>query len=185
LDFAGPLPPAANAPLPLPIHMESQREVIAIEPCKSFRAGNRWQKLDKPSVYLDEIAPDQVSQDYGVLQHNRSVWEKEMIVAGRKFTHGLGTHANGVIAYDLRGGQFKGFRCLVGRDQHAGDGRVAFEVWVDGTRVFASGPMTKTSPAKEVAVSVDGAALLELRSLDGGDGIGGDHADWADAQLTR
>jgi hypothetical protein len=45
--------------------------------------------------------------------------------------------------------------------------------------------MTKATPAKAVEVNVQGATLLELRSLDGGDGISGDHANWADAQLTR
>jgi hypothetical protein len=45
--------------------------------------------------------------------------------------------------------------------------------------------MTKTDVAKAVEIKVEGAAALELRSLDGGDGISGDHADWADAQLLR
>jgi len=89
------------------------------------------------------------------------------------------------IVYDLRGGNFKTFRCQVGRDEHAQDGRMSFEVWLDGKKVFDSGPMTKVSTAKQVEVAVQGAGVLELRSLDGGDGIAGDHADWADAQLLR
>jgi beta-galactosidase len=33
-------------------------------------------------------------------------------------------------------------------------------------------------------VDVTGGALLELRVTDGGDGNGGDHADWAAARLA-
>ena len=41
------------------------------------------------------------------------------------------------------------------------------------------------SKAKAVKVDVSGATTLELLTLDGGDGIGGDHGDWAEAQLLR
>jgi beta-galactosidase len=108
-----------------------------------------------------------------------------MIVAGRKFSRGLGTHANSRIVYDLSSGRFRTFRCFVGRDEHAGDGRVVFQVLVDGKKVGDSGPMTKTSPAKKVEVDVAGASTLELLTQDGGDGISGDHGDWAEAQLVR
>jgi hypothetical protein len=185
LEFPQPLPAASSEPLPLPIGEGWQRKLVAIDAPRTFRAGNRWPKLDRPSVYLDEAAPDDVSQDYGSLQRNRSVWEKEMIIAGRKFDHGLGAHANGRIVYDLTGGGFKSFRCMVGRDEHAGDGRVEFEVGLDGKNVFKSGPMTKAIAPKAVEIDVAGAAELELRSRDGGDGISGDHANWADAQLAR
>ncbi len=73
----------------------------------------------------------------------------------------------------------------VGRDQHANDGRIAFQVHVDGKKVFDSGPMTRASGAKVVAVNLTDAAVLELRTLDGGDGVSGDHGNWADAQLLR
>ena len=108
-----------------------------------------------------------------------------MIVAGRKFTRGLGTHANGRLAYELSGGRFKTFRCLVGRDEHSGDGRIVFQVWLDGKRAFDSGPMTKAIPAKPVELDISSARLLELRTLDGGDGISGDHGNWAEATLVR
>lgn len=185
LEFAEPLAPAPREPLPLPIHMGVERQEIAICAAKAFRAGHRWPKTDQPVVHLDEVAPDEVAQDWGKLQRNRSVWQKPMTIAGKKFARGLGTHANGRLVFDLAGGGFKAFRCQVGRDEHADDGRVEFEVWLDGKRVFQSGPMTRATPAKPVEVDVQGAAVLELRSLDGGDGISGDHANWGEAQLLR
>lgn len=184
-EFGAPLPPAPNDPLPLPIAQDRQRQIVTIRPASVVRAGNRWPGLDKPAVHLDEIAPDDCQQAWGKLQRNQSVWEKPMIVAGRKFARGLGTHADGRIVYELTGGKFTRFRCLVGRDEHAGDGLVVLQVWVDGQKRFDSGPMRKDTPAKEVDVDVTGGAVLELRTLDGGDGYSGDHGNWAEAQLVR
>jgi len=171
-------------PLPLPIGNESERQIVTIQSPKLMRTGHRWPK-EKPIVWLDQCVPDESSQEYGKVEINRSVWEKPMIVAGRKFARGLGAHANGRILYELSGAAFKTFRSWVGRDEHAGDGIVVFQVWVDGQKRFDSGPMTKATPARPVEVKVAGAATLELRALDGGDGISGDHANWAEAQLAR
>ena len=162
-----------------------ERQIITIQPTRLLRVGNRWPKSDRPVVYLDEIAPDESSQEWGQLERNRSVWQKEMIIAGQPQRRGLGTHANSRIVYELSGGGFTKFRAVVGRDEHAGDGQIVFQVWLDGQCRFDSGPMTNATPGKPVEVDVAGAAVLELRTLDGGDGISGDHGNWADAQLLR
>jgi len=185
LEYGRKLPAARAEPLPMPIGMEHQRHVFTLLAPRRFQLGPRWPGGDRPVVYLDEVTPDEFSQDYGKLERNRSVWEKPMIIAGKPFARGIGSHANGRITYELAGGNFKTFRCQVGRDEHAGDGLVIFQVWVDGKKVFDSGPMSKAAPAKPVEVSLEGAAVLELRALDGGDSISGDHANWADAQLLR
>jgi hypothetical protein len=171
-------------PLPLPVNIQWQRQIMTIQPLKLMRTGHRWPK-DKPLVWLDEVEPDEAVQDYGKVEKNQSVWQKPMIVAGKKLARGLGSHANGRILYELAGAGFKTFRCQVGRDEHAGDGIVVLQVWADGKKLFDSGPMTKAVPAKPFEVNVAGAATLELRALDGGDGISGDHANWAEAQLLR
>jgi len=184
VDYAAPPAAEPAEPLPLPLGMDSERQILTIQTPKLMRTGHRWPK-DKPVVWLDEVEPDEAVQDYGKVEKNHSVWQKEMIVAGKKFARGLGAHANGRIIYELAGAGFKTFRCQVGRDEHAGDGIVVFQVGADNKTLFDSGPMTKATPAKAVEVSVSGASTLELRSLDGGDGISGDHANWAEAQLAR
>jgi hypothetical protein len=108
-----------------------------------------------------------------------------MIIAGKPFARGLGSHANARITYELAGGNFKTFRCQVGRDEHAMNGVVIFQVWLDDKKVFDSGPMSAATPAKPVEINLQGASILELRALDAGDSIAGDHANWADAQLLR
>jgi hypothetical protein len=108
-----------------------------------------------------------------------------MTIAGRKFRRGLGTHANGKLVFNLPEGRFKRFRCQVGHDEEAANGVIAFEVWVDGEKVFESGPMGIKAEAMAVDIDISGAKVLELRALDGGDGITCDHADWADARLEK
>jgi hypothetical protein len=178
-------PPTAPEPLPLPISTATERQVLTIQAARVLRAGNRWPKADQAAMRLDEHAPDEASQEWGHLERNRSVWQKEMVIAGKKFSRGLGTHANGRMLYELTGAGFRRFHAVVGRDEHAGDGRIVFQVWVDGQRRFDSGPMTNSSPAQPVDVDLTGAATLELRTLDGGDGISGDHGNWAEAELRR
>ena len=45
--------------------------------------------------------------------------------------------------------------------------------------------MTWEEPARPVQVDITGASELRLKVLDGGDGITGDHADWAEARVLR
>jgi hypothetical protein len=185
LEWTNALAPPSTDPLPLPVNMESERQLLTIQEPTVVRAGNRWGDANRPVVYLDGTAPDESSQAWGKLQRNQSVWEKEMLIGGRKFTRGLGTHANGRLMYDLTGSGFRTFRSLVGRDEHAGDGRVAFQVRVDGKLAFDSGPMTRASVAKPVEVDLTGGNTLELLTNDGGDGFSGDHGNWAEARLER
>lgn len=132
-------------------------------------------------VFLDTLEPESVSQGWGTLQRNRSVWEKPMIVGGRQFVRGLGTHAVSRIVYAL-GGRFSRFQCWAGADGNNSPS-VGFEVRVDGRKVWESGLMTRDDAARRVDVDVTGAKTLELLVSDGGNGIGGDHADWAEARL--
>ena len=185
LEWANALPPPLANPLPLPLNMESERQLLTVQAPTVVRAGNRWGDANRPVVYLDETAPDESAQAWGKLQRNQSVWGKEMLIAGHKFTRGLGTHANGRLMYDLTGGNFRTFRALVGRDEHAGDGRVVFQVRLDGKLAFDSGPLTRTTAAKPLEVDLPGRTTLELLTHDGGDGFSGDHGDWAEARLER
>lgn len=178
-------PPAPKEPLPLPIGMETEVQTVAIQPAKVFSAPRVWPKGDAGAVWLDEVAPDDVTLGWGTLQRNQSVWGKPMVIAGKRFARGLGTHANSRIVYDLSGGGFETFRCLVGRDEHAADGRIVFQVKLDGKRLFDSGPMARATAAKQIELGVSGGTTLELLTLDGGDGIAGDHGNWAEAQLHR
>lgn len=106
-------------------------------------------------------------------------------IGAQSFAKGLGHHANGEIVVDLRG-EFSTFTCLAGVQWQGGHrGSVVFRVAVDGTVRFETGPMTDSDGAKLMEVPVTGARELRLIARDGGDGIGCDMADWAEARLIR
>jgi beta-galactosidase len=73
----------------------------------------------------------------------------------------------------------------VGVDDEMGSrGTVVFEVFVDGEQRARSAMLTGADPAQRLDVDLTGGQRLELRVTDGGDGNGGDHADWAGARLA-
>lgn len=134
-------------------------------------------------VFLDALEPESVSQGWGKLERNRSVWDKPLTVGGKLWTRGLGTHAPARIAYALDG-SYQRFQAVAGADG-ANRGTLTFEVWVDGAKKWESGLVTPAEGAVAVDVDITGARRLELVVGDGGDGINGDHADWAGAKLVR
>lgn len=134
-------------------------------------------------VFLDAVEPLSVSQGYGTLQKNQSVWEKPMTIKGVPYRRGLGTHAPSKIVYGLDG-QYKRFQADAGADSATAP-TVAFEVWVDGRKRWESGLMTRDDAAKTVDIDITGAKTLELVVNDGGNGLNADHADWANARLLR
>jgi endo-alpha-N-acetylgalactosaminidase len=134
-------------------------------------------------VFLDTLDPVVSEQGYGTLQKNRSVWEKPMIISGQHYMRGLGTHAPARIVYDLAG-QYSRFQAWAGADA-ATTPTVTFEVRTDGVSRWKSNLMQRGDAAQRVDVDITGAKSLELIVGDGGNGIGADHADWADARLLR
>ncbi len=145
-------------------------------------------KVDRPveqidGVFLDALEPTSVTQGWGTLQRNQSVWEKPITISGQQFARGLGTSSQSRIVYTLDGA-FRRFQSWVGADG-ATSPSVTFEVWVDGQKKWESRVMRRDDAAKWTDVDVSGARSLELIVGDAGDGITADHADWACARLLR
>ncbi|MBX7259536.1 MAG: NPCBM/NEW2 domain-containing protein [Candidatus Hydrogenedentes bacterium] len=153
--------------------LEAQGDPIHLEPT--------IERID--GVYLDTLEPISVEQGYGTLQKNRSVWEKPMTIGGQQFVRGLGTHATARIVYDLSG-KYSHFQSWVGADS-ATTPTVTFEVLADGVSKWKSGLMQRGDPPSWVDIDIAGAKTLELRVGDGGNGIGADHANWAEARVLR
>lgn len=112
-----------------------------------------------------------------------SVDKNPLTIGGKKFTHGMGTHAVSKFACDLRG-KALAFRSFVGVDDETkGKGSVIFKVLGDGAVLWESGVMKGGEPAKRINVKLKGVKRLELVVEDAGDGIEDDHADWGHAVL--
>jgi len=106
-------------------------------------------------------------------------------IGPKTFDKGLGHHANGEIAVELRG-RYRRFQALVGVQWQGGKrGSVVFRVAIDGEVKFEAGPMSDSDPAQPIDLPVDGARELRLTASDAGDGIGCDMANWVEARLVR
>jgi len=136
------------------------------------------------AIWLSSLDLAKMQQGWGLAQMNKSVTEKELSIAGKKFEHGVGTHAASRIWIDLHGGATR-FIASVGVDDGTKESRgsVEFKVLGDGKKLWHSGVMKSGEPAKLADVDVKDVRMLVLLVTDGGDGLDYDHADWADAHF--
>jgi alpha-galactosidase len=139
--------------------------------------------LAADSVPLNSLDLSKMRQGYGRPQINRSIREKPLSIGGKTFAQGIGTHANSSLWIDLGGGSDR-FQAAVGVDDAAGGpASITFKVIGDGRKLWESGVMKPGQAAAELDLDVRGIKTLLLQVGDGGDGIGYDHADWAEARL--
>jgi len=175
--------PRGELPQPETVSIQS---VPLLEPTEAPPASG--QERPRPverinGVFLDTLTPQSATSGWGTVRMNQSVWEKPLTIGGKIYPRGIGTHAPSRIVYSVDK-QYKRFQAQAGADGATGP-TVTFEVWVDGTKRWESGLMTREMPAKSVDLDISGAAVLEIVVGDGGNGFGADHADWAEARLLR
>jgi len=137
-------------------------------------------------------------------QANKSVGGRPLSIAGRKFATGVGTHARSVLWIDLQGGSqrfvawvgiddevvppivLRELRSAVGKgleESRRINGRVMFQIYGDGKRLWKSPAMQPGMPAERVDVDLVGIRTLVLVAASLGEAVNLDHADWADAQF--
>ncbi len=141
-------------------------------------------------TYLSNRPWTQVSNGWGPLEADRSNGEhfpadgERLTLAGVGYDKGLGVHARSEVQVTLDRACSR-FLSSVGVDDEVGsNGSVIFKVYADNTKIFDSGVLRGSSPTRNVDLDVRGVTGLRLVVTDGGDGIGWDHADWADARLA-
>ncbi len=137
-------------------------------------------------ISMSELHPTIATAGWGEVQMNKSVMGYDMSIGGKTFDHGIGTHANSDILFDVDN-LYDTLAATVGLDDHNGSkgGSVEFFVYGDGRELWHSGVMTHSCPALPVSVDIKGVKRLLLKVTDGGDGIAYDHADWANARLEH
>lgn len=119
------------------------------------------------------------------LKNDRNLLGGFLSVADKRAERGLGCHSRCELTYALDG-SFSGLVCEVGLDfAGGGRGEVAFQVFVDG-KALANVALRGTDAPRTIAVSLNGAKLLQLVVDPGVDGRGtGDHADWCWPVLVK
>lgn len=135
------------------------------------------------TVGLETLDLQTVTQDWGEAHANQSVDGHPIFIDGKRYEHGVGTHANSSFRLLLHGNGER-FTAFVGVDDEVGDrGSVEFKVTGDGKLLWGSGLIRGGQAGKEVSVPLQGIKALVLSVTDGGDDINYDHADWADARI--
>jgi alpha-galactosidase len=134
-------------------------------------------------VPLNQLSLSSMTAGSGSPNANLSIDGHPLSIGGRKFEHGVGTHAHSDYTVFIKGHAIS-FQSWVGVDDETGTkGSVDFQVFVNGVKQADSGIMRGGQPAKQLSVNLDGAKELKLVVTDAGDGIDWDHADWADASI--
>lgn len=125
-----------------------------------------------------------VEQDFAVARKDASLDGHPLSIGGKKFEHGLGTHANSSM-YIALNGQGAHFSAKVGVDDEVGkQGSVIFAVVGDGRMLWQSNVRRGGDTARQVMVDLSGIKFLTLIVGDANNDINCDHADWADAQIV-
>jgi hypothetical protein len=140
--------------------------------------------------YLSDSQWTSATNGWGPVERNASNGEQNpgdgrpISISGKTYVKGIGAHAFSDVRFPL-GGTCTAFTSDIGIDDEVRPhGSVVFQVWADGTKLFDSGPIYSGSAATRVNIDLTGKNELALVINDAGDGIGYDHADWADAQIT-
>ncbi len=122
---------------------------------------------------------------WGGAQADRTPYDQELAVAGKRFPSGLGVLSNSRL--EVRNVGFRRFTASVGVDDSAEDRSqpVTFLVYGDGKLLGRSRPLSFGQPAQALDIDVSGIKLLELvaRGRDGSRYP--DVVTWGDAALRR
>ncbi len=151
-----------------------------------------FQTANAPSFtkYVSDLSFTLATNSWGPVERDKSNGEsiagdgRTITLNGATYARGIGVHAHSDVRFQI-GGNCSTFQADIGIDDEVGvRGSVAFQVWADGAQIFASSLMTGSSATVRLNLNVGGKSELRLLVTDGGNGIGSDHADWADARLT-
>ena len=123
---------------------------------------------------------------WGSIRKDKSVGGNTLRLAGKKFTHGIGTHANSEIVMDIPEGAKK-FLAVAGCDlEMSGMNTMMFFVYVDGELIDSSS-LIKIGQHYVFDIDIpEGAKEIKLFAYEGTyGGNTNDHADWTVAAFFK
>ncbi|MEZ4686243.1 MAG: NPCBM/NEW2 domain-containing protein [Bacteroidia bacterium] len=141
--------------------------------------------------YLSDLEWEEAKNGEGPVERDLSVGYEQpndgqiISIAGKKFTKGLGTRAYAEVRYALNGA-YQQFSSYIGIDDRACDqGKVHFEVWIDGELRYESPDMAKNDEARFINIDISGGQSMILKVITASGVLSCDQADWANARLLR
>lgn len=138
-------------------------------------------------VYLSDYKTERATSGWGYFKPDSSVAALShsnfnyLSIQNKKFSKGLGVHAASDLVYNINN-QYKTFSSYIGIDDEVSAGRVIFQVWGDGKKLYTSPEIVHNTPAQKINVDITGVNVLTLKVLDV-NGHSYDHADWGEAML--
>ena len=137
-------------------------------------------------VNLSDLNWVSAQQGWGTPTLNTNLSGNPLTINGQNFSHGIGTHAQSEIIYDLTTNNYQSFKSYIGIDDNVAPNNpasVQFEILGDGVSLFRSQTLTSADDAEFVEVQINGLSQLTL-VVDSMGPDAYDHADWAEAVFT-
>ncbi|MFD0714554.1 NPCBM/NEW2 domain-containing protein [Paenibacillus sp. GCM10027626] len=149
-----------------------------------FLFSNQLPEPPLPDIYLDQLDWVSAKSDWSTVKKNKSIDGNPLSVAGKKYEHGIGTHADSDIVYNIVEGA-KRFVAVVGADDEIGDEKggkasMIFRVFVDNQLLAESPIIEKGQYWYYNELLPEGAKQIRL-NLDKYDINNSDHGDWVNA----
>jgi len=146
--------------------------------------------LNTKRVFLSDLEPAYIKETpyfdrVWNWQRDRSVWGRELTIAGIKYPKGIGMHARCQLDYDLAG-KYRVFLTDLGIDaETAGAGDCVAVVYGDGKPLTEALRLTGKSGARKIKLDVSTIKRLSLLVDFGENTDAGDHVTWGNARLVR
>ena len=119
------------------------------------------------------------------MQKDKCINTNPIMLGGKQYAKGLGTHSPSEIVYNLNG-KYATFSAEAGIDDGTkGKGSAEFLVYGDDSLLFKSPIIRGQASLAKINVSVAGRNKLKLVVTIGGDTYDMDDADWGSAMLTE
>jgi len=136
-----------------------------------------------PNVYLSDLKPIKAINGWnGDPRRDKSIEDNAIRIRGETFERGMGVHAHSELVYAAKP-EFKRFVAVVGIDDETGAaGSIRFSVLADDRTLLKTPVLTGNDEPFSINVVLPaGTEQVRLIVDDGGNGIGSDHGDWANA----
>ncbi len=155
--------------------------IWAAEPCADCPKTKQLDAADVEVIPLMKMDLSSMTCGSGSAQKGFANERKPLIIGGKTYTCGVGTHAPSRYEVALEGNALS-FSAMVGIDHEVGgQGSAEFIIYGDGKVLARTGIMRKKDGAKPIYADLTDVKVVELVVTDGGDGINCDHADWCNA----
>ncbi|MDR1518284.1 MAG: NPCBM/NEW2 domain-containing protein [Dysgonamonadaceae bacterium] len=141
--------------------------------------------FDAKELYLSDSYVEAFSSGWGKAKADSSVTGTPLMIDSVLYLKGIGTHAISEASFILDGqkGRFKAFVGVDDNAQSDSASSIIFYVLTNKGVAFNSDVMKKGDKPKPIDIELKGVTELFLLVESTSDGIGYDHADWADAKF--